>query len=113
MESMDETADPCQDFYQFACGGWKKRNVIPRGSDKISQIGILDDRIQHFIQGITTTLYKPFHNSTLRSRTLFAEFFKENSTRVESKPVNNTRDMYRACLDTGKLKFFKNFITLN
>jgi len=51
MESMDETADPCQDFHQFACGGWLKKNVIPRGHGSVSQFGLLDGRIQHFIKG--------------------------------------------------------------
>src|SRR5262245_10565507 len=29
LTSMDRTADPCDDLYQYACGGWMKSNPIP------------------------------------------------------------------------------------
>jgi putative endopeptidase len=29
VSAMDKTADPCADFYQYSCGGWKKANPVP------------------------------------------------------------------------------------
>jgi len=29
IDAVDKSADPCADFYQFACGGWLKKNPLP------------------------------------------------------------------------------------
>ena len=29
LDALDRTAEPCTDFYQFACGGWIAKNPVP------------------------------------------------------------------------------------
>lgn len=44
VASLDRTADPCTDFYQFACGGWMAHNPIPADRSSWGQLAQLQER---------------------------------------------------------------------
>ncbi|XP_003739567.2 neprilysin-2 [Galendromus occidentalis] len=45
IENMDATADPCTDFYQFACGGWVQRQNIPEDKSSLTQFSLIQDEL--------------------------------------------------------------------
>jgi endothelin-converting enzyme/putative endopeptidase len=52
INAMDKTADPCADFYQYACGGWINNNPIPPDQAAWGRFNELHDRNQLILRNI-------------------------------------------------------------
>uniref|UniRef100_A0A8C0RJT6 Neprilysin n=1 Tax=Canis lupus familiaris TaxID=9615 RepID=A0A8C0RJT6_CANLF len=52
IQNMDATAEPCTDFFKYACGGWLKRNVIPETSSRYSNFDILRDELEVVLKDV-------------------------------------------------------------
>lgn len=82
LDSLDTTAQPCEDFYQFACGGWLRRNPIPESQTSWDQFRSLREHLLRDLRDI----------------------LEEGSSADEPGPVKQAKALYRTCLDTAELE---------
>lgn len=79
---MDESVDPCEDFFEFACGGFLKKTIIPDDKTTISRFNEISDELQLKLRGLVEAEDRPDEASF-------------------SKMVKN---LYKSCMDTGESK---------
>src|ERR1700730_16051199 len=77
--SLDRSGEPCQNFYQYACGGWMKANPVPSDQARWGRFDVLQDRNRTILQNLLET----------------ASADKPTRTAIEQK----IGDYYFACMD--------------
>lgn len=51
LVAMNVSTNPCNDFFNFACGNWNKKHMIPEDRASISTFEVLSDQIQLILKG--------------------------------------------------------------
>ncbi|XP_043474740.1 endothelin-converting enzyme homolog isoform X2 [Leptopilina heterotoma] len=52
INSIDNSVHPCDDFYEYACGGWIKKNPIPDGKSMWGTFGKLEQDNQLVVKNV-------------------------------------------------------------
>ena len=84
VSSLDRSADACTNFYEFACGGWRKANPIPGDQTRWGRFNQLADRNRDVLHEILEG----------------AREAKGKRTPIEAK----VGDYYEACMDEAGIE---------
>src|SRR5947207_2242982 len=59
LAALDRTVNPCEDFYQFACGGWIGKHPAPPDQPRYGRFNELQDRNNEILKDILANAARP------------------------------------------------------
>lgn len=71
LSAMNRSMDPCQNFFEYACGTWNQRHVIPEDRSSVSTFEVLADQQQMILKGLLEEARTPDENEATRKAKAF------------------------------------------
>ncbi|KAI0006055.1 Metalloprotease [Russula compacta] len=89
LSSLDTTQDPCENFYEFATGGWRRAHPLPSDKGRFGSFNLLFQENQHIVKDILDT------NGPISITSL-----KESA---DQQLLGKLRNLYYSCMDEDTL----------
>lgn len=77
LNAMDLSVEPCDDFYNFACGSFIRNTQIPDEKTAVNTFSVISDKLQEQLRSLITEPAKP----------------------GESAPFTLAKDLYKSCMN--------------
>ncbi len=99
LNAIDKSADPCVDFYEYACGTWMKNNPIPPDKARWGRYDELAERNLYILRDILTEAQLPGKHSPIETMvgTFYNSCMDEPTIEKEgTAPMATTLDQIQA-----------------
>ncbi|XP_072047746.1 membrane metallo-endopeptidase-like 1 [Amphiura filiformis] len=77
LQNIDSSIDPCDNFFEFACGGWMKRKVIPEDRSSYDVFAVIREELQVILK----------------------ELFEREKSTDDKTAITKVKDFYSSCVD--------------
>ena len=55
LQQLNQSVDPCEDFYQYACGGWMEKNPLKEGETSSTGFSIVSEKNYNILKEAVET----------------------------------------------------------
>lgn len=62
FKQVNQSADPCTDFYEYACGGWENENALEAGETSVTGFSLVKEKSYNVLKYALANAKKNYSN---------------------------------------------------